>query len=61
VVTLHNLSDRRVQVSLPVEGIPPELTPLSCDDNERNPCRAEDPIALGAYGFRWFRADGERR
>ena len=61
VVTLHNLSDRRVQLTLPAAEIPPELTPLLCDDNARNPCRAEDPIPLAAYGFRWFRADGERR
>ncbi len=61
IVTLHNLSDRKIEVSLRGEEIPPELTPLLCDDNERNPCLAEDPIGLGAYGFRWFRADGERR
>jgi len=61
VLTLHNLSDRRVDVRLSADGLPESLTPLFCDDGQRNPCPTDEPIALGSYGFRWFRADGERR
>ena len=61
VVTLHNVADRQTEVRLPVDKIPPELTPLFCEDDDREPLRTRDAIRLGPYGFRWFRANGERR
>jgi maltose alpha-D-glucosyltransferase/alpha-amylase len=61
VVTLHNLADRKVEVELPAASTPPDLTPLFCADDDRERRRADDPIPLGPYGFRWLRADGERR
>jgi maltose alpha-D-glucosyltransferase/alpha-amylase len=61
VVTLHNLSDRNVEVELPAASTPPDLTPLFCADDDRKRRRADDPIPLDPYGFRWLRADGERR
>ncbi len=61
VVTLHNLADAEVEASLPARKLPPQLTPLLCDDGDRAQRPTAEPITLGPYGFRWFRADGERR
>jgi maltose alpha-D-glucosyltransferase/alpha-amylase len=61
VLTLHNLADRKATVRLPAEHLPPNLTPLFCDDNDRERRSADEPVEMAAYGFRWFRADGERR
>jgi maltose alpha-D-glucosyltransferase/alpha-amylase len=61
VVTLHNLADAEVEANLRATALPPELTPLFIDNDDRQPRLAKRPIALGAYGFAWFRADGERR
>jgi maltose alpha-D-glucosyltransferase/alpha-amylase len=61
VITLHNLADLDVEARLPARGMPAELTPLLSDDGDRSSRATEDAIAIGPYGFRWFRADGERR
>jgi maltose alpha-D-glucosyltransferase/alpha-amylase len=61
VITLHNLADLDVEARLPTRGMPAELTPLLSDDSDRSSRATEDAIAIGPYGFRWFRADGERR
>jgi maltose alpha-D-glucosyltransferase/alpha-amylase len=61
VVTVHNLAAEDVEARLPADAIPPELTPFFADDDNRKPRSAQEPIPLRPYGFRWFRADGERR
>jgi len=49
-----------VQARLVADDLPPDLTPLFCDDDQRARRPTAHPIPLGPYGFRWFRADGER-
>ena len=61
VVTLHNLADQAAKARLPGNAVPPELTPLLSSDGDRRPRSLHESIALEPYGFRWFRADGERR
>jgi maltose alpha-D-glucosyltransferase/alpha-amylase len=60
VVTMHNLGDRQTEVRLTLDGVD-TLRPLLCDDGDRAMQPAAEPISLGPYGFRWFRAQGERR
>jgi maltose alpha-D-glucosyltransferase/alpha-amylase len=47
-------------VKVPLEGIS-RLRPLFCDQDDRAMRNASDPISLNPYGYRWFRAQGERR
>ena len=59
VVTLHNLGRQSVSVALGLEA-EHYLTPLlGCDDRITVP--ADEPLVLGAYEYRWYRLDGERR
>jgi maltose alpha-D-glucosyltransferase/alpha-amylase len=60
ILILHNLADRAVEVQVPLDGIV-RLRPLLCDQDDRTMRGAADPIPLGAYGYRWFRGQGERR
>jgi maltose alpha-D-glucosyltransferase/alpha-amylase len=60
IVTLHNLADRPVEVRPRLEGVC-RLRPLFCDDDDRETRDGQAPLALNPYGFRWFRAHGERR
>jgi maltose alpha-D-glucosyltransferase/alpha-amylase len=60
VLILHNLADRAVDVQVPRDGIE-RLRPLFCNRNDREMRDAAAPIELDPYGFRWFRAHGERR
>lgn len=60
VMLLHNLADRDVDVRVPSDAVG-QWRPLFCNRNDRNMHDASAPIALDAYGFRWFRAEGERR
>jgi len=60
VLILHNLSDKEAEVKVPLEGIG-RLRPLLCDQDDRAMRDASDPISLNPYGYRWFRAQGERR
>jgi maltose alpha-D-glucosyltransferase / alpha-amylase len=60
VLILHNLADDAVEVQVSLEGIG-RLRPLFCDQDDRIMRDASDPISLNAYGYRWFRAQGERR
>ena len=59
VVTLHNLSRRSLSIALEIDDCD-YLTPLlGCD--ERIAVGSDAPIVLGAYEYRWYRVDGERR
>lgn len=60
VLILHNLGDREVEVKVSLERIG-RLRPLLCDQDDRAMRNASDPISLNSYGYRWFRAQGERR
>jgi maltose alpha-D-glucosyltransferase / alpha-amylase len=60
VLILHNLADRAVEVQISLDGVS-RLRPLFCDQDDRTMRDASDPISLSAYGYRWFRAQGERR
>jgi maltose alpha-D-glucosyltransferase / alpha-amylase len=60
VLILHNLADDAVEVQVALEGIG-RLRPLFCDQDDRAMRKASDPISLNPYGYRWFRAQGERR
>lgn len=60
IVTLHNLSDRKAEASLPGDGIGP-LQPLFGDVADRRMTKAGATVRLNPYGYRWFRAHGERR
>ena len=60
ILILHNLADQAVDVKVPLEGIS-RLRPLFCDQDDRAMRNASDPISLNPYGYRWFRAQGERR
>jgi maltose alpha-D-glucosyltransferase/alpha-amylase len=60
LVILHNLCDRPVEVTLQDDDLK-DLRPLFCNDDDRKMRDAPAPIALDPFGFRWFRAHGERR
>jgi maltose alpha-D-glucosyltransferase / alpha-amylase len=60
VLIVHNLADRAVEVQVPLEGLD-RLRPLFCDRDGRSMRDAASPMSLGPFGFRWFRAQGERR
>jgi maltose alpha-D-glucosyltransferase/alpha-amylase len=60
VLILNNLGDRAVDVHIPPEDFD-RLRPLFSSRDEREVIDAAAPIPLDAYGFRWFRAQGERR
>jgi len=60
IVILHNLADRAVEIWISLDGIS-RLRPLFCNEGERTMRDASNPIPLSAYGYRWFRAQGERR
>lgn len=60
VLILHNLAGDGVKVQVPFEGIG-RVRPLLSDQDDRAMRDASDPISLSAYGYRWFRAQGERR
>jgi maltose alpha-D-glucosyltransferase / alpha-amylase len=60
ILILHNLADRVVEVQVLLDGID-RLRPLFCDQDDRAMRNASDPISLNPYGYRWFRAQGERR
>jgi maltose alpha-D-glucosyltransferase/alpha-amylase len=60
IVTFHNFAEHAAEVRVRLEGIE-RLRPLFCNGDDRNLRDAAAPIPLDAYGFRWFRAKGERR
>lgn len=60
LVILHNLADRPAEVALPADGLG-TLRPLFCDEGDRALKDPAEPLRLNPYGFRWFRAGGERR
>jgi maltose alpha-D-glucosyltransferase/alpha-amylase len=60
VLVLHNLADQAVEVTMSLDGVS-ELRPLVCDQDDRAMRDASDPISLNPFGYRWFRAQGERR
>jgi maltose alpha-D-glucosyltransferase/alpha-amylase len=60
VITFHNFGDRRVEVRTRLES-ERKLRPIFCNDDDREMREATAPVVLGPYGFRWFRAHGERR
>jgi maltose alpha-D-glucosyltransferase/alpha-amylase len=60
VLTLHNLADRTVDVQVSLDDVS-RLRPLFCDQDDRAMRDASGTISLSAYGYRWFRAQGERR
>jgi maltose alpha-D-glucosyltransferase / alpha-amylase len=47
-------------VTLSLDGIG-RLRPLFCDQDDRAMRNAFEPVSLNPYGYRWFRAQGERR
>ncbi len=60
LLILHNLADTNAEVKVELEGVT-RLKPLFCNRDERVFLDRAMPIPLDAYGYRWFRADGERR
>ncbi|HEV7254756.1 MAG TPA: alpha-amylase family glycosyl hydrolase, partial [Mesorhizobium sp.] len=60
IVILHNVSEKAVEVSPRLDGLA-RLRPLFCNGQDRAMRDANKPIALDAFGYRWFRAEGERR
>ena len=60
VLTFHNLGDHAVEVEFPLDDVS-RLRPLFCDQDDRTMRDASEAIPLSAYGYRWFRAQGERR
>jgi maltose alpha-D-glucosyltransferase / alpha-amylase len=60
VVTVHNLADRPIEIEVLLEGVD-RLRPIFCNREDREMRNATTPIPLDPYGFRWFRAEGERR
>jgi maltose alpha-D-glucosyltransferase/alpha-amylase len=60
LLILHNLGDRELKLRLDLKGVK-HLKPLFGNRDERVLQDASQPISLDPYGFRWFRADGERR
>jgi maltose alpha-D-glucosyltransferase / alpha-amylase len=60
ILILHNFADRALEAKPALDDLG-ELRPLFCNSDERDLRRAAEPIPLDPYGFRWFRARGERR
>jgi maltose alpha-D-glucosyltransferase/alpha-amylase len=60
LLILHNLAEANAEVKIELEGVT-RLKPLFCNQDDRAFRDAGKPIPLDPYGFRWFRADGERR
>ncbi len=60
VLILHNLADHAVEVQVGLEGVS-QLRPLFSNEDDREMRDAVSPISLHVYGYRWFRAQGERR
>jgi maltose alpha-D-glucosyltransferase / alpha-amylase len=60
IVIFHNFADRPTEAQVELEGIG-EMRPLFCNADDRSMQEADAPIRLDPYGFRWFRAQGERR
>jgi maltose alpha-D-glucosyltransferase/alpha-amylase len=60
LLILHNLADRSAEMQVRLEGID-RFRPLFCNRDDRGMLDAGAPIPLDPYGFRWFRAQGERR
>ena len=60
IIILHNLAGRGVEIRISLDGIG-RLRPLFCNEGERTMRDASNPIPLSSYGYRWFRAQGERR
>jgi len=60
IVIFHNLADRPAEARASLEGVH-GLRPLFCSDDDRAIQDGGSPIRLDPYGFRWFRARGERR
>ncbi|MFC4174948.1 alpha-amylase family protein [Microvirga sp. GCM10011540] len=60
VITLHNLADRPAEARLQLDDID-QMRPLLSSEDDRSMKKAASPIRLEPYGFRWFRAHGERR
>lgn len=60
VLTLHNFADRKLKFRLQLDDIR-QLRPIFFDREMRDQHDAAVPIMLDPYGFRWFRAHGERR
>ena len=58
--TFHNLADRPAEVRPAFEGVH-KLRPLFSHDDDREMRDAAAPVALEPFGYRWFRAHGERR
>ena len=58
---MHNFGNRPVRLRL--GSVDPEATlrPLMASVAERAARRADEPIALGGYGYVWFRVDDVRR
>jgi maltose alpha-D-glucosyltransferase/alpha-amylase len=60
ILIFHNLADRAVEVSPHLKDVE-RLRPILCNRDDRALRDAKAPIGLDPYGFRWFRAEGERR
>jgi maltose alpha-D-glucosyltransferase / alpha-amylase len=60
IVICHNFADRATEALVSLEGIR-RLRPLYCNGDDRAMHDAGAPIQLDPHGFRWFRAQGERR
>ncbi|HEV7254956.1 MAG TPA: alpha-amylase family glycosyl hydrolase, partial [Mesorhizobium sp.] len=60
LVILHNLGEEAREVKPALDDLS-QLRPLFCNRGGREMRDADSPIALDPYGFRWFRAQGERR
>ncbi len=58
--TFHNLADSPAEVRPAFEGVH-KLRPLFSHDDDREMRDAAAPVALEPFGYRWFRAHGERR
>jgi maltose alpha-D-glucosyltransferase / alpha-amylase len=60
ILIVHNLADHAVEVQVLLDEVS-QLRPLFCNEDDRTMRGASEPIHLSAYGYRWFRAHGERR
>jgi maltose alpha-D-glucosyltransferase/alpha-amylase len=61
VVAVHNLSDESLTVSLDLAGLSGgrRMAELLSDAEYETPETGEAPMAVGAFGYRWFRFDKE--